>query len=265
MWKVYIRKSNCDFIEGLRSWRLWVALAWKDIRLRYSRTVLGPFWQTISQSVFIGGLGFVFSQFWGVDIKHYLPFLAGGIITWSYITFLLTDGCSAFSAEAGIIKACKLPFSVHVYREVFRNLILLLHSVPIWVFMIVWADVKIDWSIFYIIPGILILTLNGVWCGFLLGLLAARFRDIPNIVGNIMMVMFFVTPIHWEPHMMTNRKPIIVHGNPFHHLLEIVRAPLLGQEIQSLSWLVSLGILFFGICFTYLIFTRFRARIPFWL
>lgn len=254
-----------DIIEGVWQWRLWVMLGWKDIRLRYHRTVFGPFWQTLSQGVFVGALGFVFSKFWGVDVKHYLPFLAGGVMTWFYITVLMSEGCSTFMLATAFIKNRRLPYSTHVYRAVFRNFIVFLHSVPIYIIVAYWAGIRLGWDALFAIPGILLLTINGVWVGLLLGALSARFRDVPNIIGNALTVSFFITPIHWEPHQMTSRRPFIVDANPFHHLLEVVRAPLLGQPIQPLSWYVVGGITVVGSLIGIAAFARMRARIAYWL
>ncbi len=246
-------------------WRLWLELAWRDVRLRYSRTIFGPFWQTISIGVFVSALGFVFSTFWGANIKSYLPFLAGGVMTWFYITILFSEGCSSFVAVTGMIKNRRLPYSVHVYRQVLRNLIVFLHYFPISMIMILWADIEITWRTLLFLPGVLLLSINGIWLGLLLGGLSARFRDIPNFISNGLTVMFFVTPIHWEPHLMMNRRPFIVELNPFHHMLEIVRAPLLNQTIQPLTWGFVAAITIGGGGLGFLAFARMRARIPYWL
>ena len=98
-----------------------------------------------------------------------------------------------------------------------------------------------------------------------LGAICARFRDAPPIVSNLVQIAFFVTPILYRPHLLDAHLTPIADWNPFYHLVEIVRAPLLGQPtpeitylavivMTAISWLVAL--LFYG---------RFRSRIPYWM
>ena len=46
-----------DLVGGLRDWRFWTTVGWYDIKQRYRRTTLGPFWITISMGIMTGALG----------------------------------------------------------------------------------------------------------------------------------------------------------------------------------------------------------------
>ena len=85
--------------------------------------------------------------------------------------------------------------------------------------------------------GLLLIGLNAVWVGLLLGLLCARFRDIPPMITNLVQVALFLTPIMWKKEMLGRYEWTHADLNPFHHFIEIVRAPLLGQAFRGrLSW-----------------------------
>ncbi len=53
-----------------------------------------------------------------------------------------------------------------------------------------------------------------------------------------MQVIFFLTPIFWMPNSLSHR-PVFTVVNPFYHLIELVRAPLLGHEPTLLNWQVA--------------------------
>ena len=74
-----------DLLAGIRAWRLWTMLGWNDIRQRYRRSVLGPFWITISMAVFITLLGVIYSHIFKIELKTYLPYLSLGYIIWGFI------------------------------------------------------------------------------------------------------------------------------------------------------------------------------------
>src|ERR1700730_14608158 len=74
-----------DGLAALKAWRLWTMLGWNDIRQRYRRSTLGPFWITLSMAVFIGVLGMIYSRIFHVNVEVYLPFLTAGYVTWRFI------------------------------------------------------------------------------------------------------------------------------------------------------------------------------------
>ena len=78
-----------------------------DIRKRYRRSVLGPFWITISLGAFILGLGFIYSPLVGGGTASFLPFVAFGFIAWQFISQLVLDGCNVFIANGPSFSSCK--------------------------------------------------------------------------------------------------------------------------------------------------------------
>jgi ABC-type polysaccharide/polyol phosphate export permease len=77
--------------------------------------------------------------------------------------------------------------------------------------------------------------------------------------------MFFLSPIMWKADMLTTNQRFLADINPLYHMIEIIRAPLLGSTIHIFSWYYCLGLLIFGSVFAFAIFVRFRARVAYWL
>src|SRR6478736_1288394 len=119
--------ASRDLLGGLQSYRLWGALGWLDIKQRYRRSTIGPFWITLSLGLKIIGMGAVYSSLFGMQVADYLPYLASGLIVWTTISTLIIEGCTVFIQAEGAIKQMPVPLSVHVFRMVYRNLIVLAH------------------------------------------------------------------------------------------------------------------------------------------
>ena len=253
-----------DIVQGARAFHLWGLLGWQDIRRRYRRSILGPFWLTISMGVLVGALGTLYAVLFNVEVTHYLPFLALGFVVWAMIYGLITDACVAFVSADGIIKQTDLPLSIHVYRAVWRSLITFGHNIFIFVVVAILFLIWPSWTGLLALPGLAFLCVNGVWVGLLLGLVSARFRDLPPIVDSVMRIAFFVTPIIWMPEMMAERASLL-HFNPFFHFLELVRAPLLGQPPGLVSWLVVVGITIGGWIAALIMYFHYRRRIAYWI
>ena len=253
-----------DLIDGLKNYQLWWVFAAHDIKQRFRRSLLGPFWLTLSMGIFVGSLGFVMSQLFNQEIKIFIPYLATGIIFWSLLTSIITEGCTSFIAAEGYVKNVPMPLSVHFYRMVARNCIIWLHNMVIYLGVFVLFIHSFSLNNLLFIPGLVLFLANAIWIGMSAAILSTRYRDIPQVITSFIQVVFFVTPIFWS---VTNfpKRPAFVDWNPCYHLLEIVRAPLLGQTPNSLSWLVAMGMLCVGLPITLYLYRRAYARIPYWV
>jgi ABC-type polysaccharide/polyol phosphate export permease len=253
-----------DLVDGAaKSW-IWTALAVQDIRMRYRGSLLGPFWLTISMLVMAGAMGLIYSRLFGVDTKTYLPYLITGLVVWQFISGMVTEGCDTFLRAQSVIQQIPMPFSIHVYRTVCRNLLVLAHSfvvIPIGLFIL---RLAVDWHILETVVGLALLALNGVWISLLLGMLSARFRDIPPIVANFLQIGFFITPIFWPIEALGDWKPIAAL-NPLFAAVDVVRAPLLGGVVSETSWIVLSCATVLGCGATFALFARFRTRIAYWI
>ncbi len=253
-----------DLAGGLQLWRLWGLMGWQDIRQRYRRSVLGPFWLTLSMGVLVGTLGVLYGALFKIEVADYLPFLTLGFLAWGLIAGTINDGCTAFIESGNYIKQIKLPFSTFICRVVWRNLIIFAHNFVVYLVVAVVFAIWPGAAALLLLPGLGLIAANAMWVGLLFGMICARFRDVPPIVTSLLQVAFFLTPIIWKPELLGNRVAF-VQINPFFHFVELVRAPLLGEVPTSLTWAVVLALTAGGWLVTFLFFRRFRSRIPYWL
>lgn len=253
-----------DLIAGLRAVRVWGALGWHDIRQRYRRSVIGPFWFTLSTAIMVVVLGALYSELLHQDIHEYLPFLAIGLVVWGFLSSVANEGCTTFMAAGYLIKQIRIPLTVHVCRIVWRNFLILLHSLPVVIVLIVALRRSMSIELLLVPFALLLLFLQGVWISVVLGVLCTRFRDIQPIVANLIQVAFFFTPVMWSPEVLKSRGWVAEY-NPLYHLIELVRAPLMGRPLQWESWAWSLGMLVVGFLFAHLLMRRTRNRVPYWL
>ena len=251
---------------ALRKGDLAVALGWQDIKQRYRRSKVGPFWLTISMGVLIGALGLVFGGVFNTPMNELLPFLAIGIILWTFISTTINEGCLAFVSSEAIIKQLPIPLFVHVMRVIWRNLIILAHNVVIIPLIFLFFLKPVSWTSLLVIPGLIISSLVLCWVAFLFSIICTRFRDMTQIVASILQVVFYITPIIWMPSLISgSRSFFFVDLNPLFHLIEIIRAPMLGYAPSSLNWIASISMAIIGWISTLVIYGKYRNRISYWL
>jgi homopolymeric O-antigen transport system permease protein len=253
-----------DLYDGVREWRLWTMLGWSDIRRRYRRSILGPWWITLSMGVTVLALGLLYARLFNQDIESYLPYLTLGFVVWGLIASSMKESCQALSSHGDMIKEVRVPFSIYVLRVVWANLIILMHTiiiiVPVWLYF----RHGPDRTALLAIPGLVAITLNLVWIGIALAILNTRFRDVSQMVETVLQVIVFATPIMW-PVASIGEHRIVADINPIYHLIELVRAPLLGQAPSPLSWMVALGGAAGGFVLALALLRRCERRIVYWL
>lgn len=241
-------------------------LGWQDVRGRYRRSAIGPFWLTISMGVMIASIGLVFGQIFNSPMRDYLPFLTAGMIIWTFITGLINEGCMCFIDAQGVIRQLPIPLFVHVLRTIWRNCLIFAHNILVFPLVFLLMGKELSFVVLLAIPGLLLVVLCMSWIVLILAMVCARYRDFPQIIASVLQVVFYLTPIMWMPSLLPDRMGVtFLQINPFYHLLELVRNPLLGQLPSLTNWSVVVGIAFIGWVFALLVFARYRKRVAYWL
>ena len=220
---------STEILAGFRAWPVWMVMSWDDIRQRYRRSVLGPFWITLSMGVFILILSIIYSRLFHTPLEHYMPFLTVGYIVWGFISSTTSEACNVFYESAGIIKQIKLPYSIYVMRVVWRNFIVFLHTIVIFIPVAIYFKVMPTPMTLLALPGLLLVLLNQVWVTIVLGIFSTRYRDMLPIIVTVIQLMMFATPIMWMVGSAENLQ-LVADANPAYHLIEIVRAAGAGHR-----------------------------------
>ena len=247
--------------------RIGLTLGWQDVRQSYRRSALGQLWITIGMGVMIASIGTVFGIIFGADMRVFLPYLASGIILWGLLSGVLNDGTQAFIAAEGMIKQLPLPKMAHLIRVVWRNILTTGHNIIIFPLVLLAVGGSSGWQIVLFPVGVAVSLLSVSGLALILAIFATRFRDVPPIVSSVLTVAFYVTPIIWYSDSLGDNQlaHLLLGLNPFYHLLQIARLPLLGQSPTIENWglaLLSAGVFWLvGL----LVYKKFEKRIPYWV
>jgi ABC-2 type transport system permease protein len=258
-----------DLIDGFSKRELWLHLGWQDIKQKYRRSVLGPFWITIATGTTALAMGLLYSKLFNLEVSEHLPYVTVGLIIWNMINAAILEGSEVFIANEGLIKQLPTPLSVHVYRLVWRQMILFAHNILIFVIIAIIYPKPWSWADLSVLPALVLIMLNCVWVSFCFGILATRYRDIAPLLTSLVQLLFFVTPIIWNADMLERQGAgnwwRIIELNPLLHYLDILRAPLLGAPQEPRHWFVVIGLTIAGWCAAALALRQYRARVPYWV
>jgi lipopolysaccharide transport system permease protein len=254
-----------DLRDAAALWRLCWTLGWLDIKLRYRGSMLGPFWLTLSTAVMVAAMGGIYAGLFKMNLREYLPFLVLSLVLWGFLGSLVGDACLAYTSSEGMIRSVRMPFALYAARIVLRNVLVLAHNlvvvVAVFAIFATWPGVRGLLAL----PGFAIWLVDAGALTILLGALCARFRDIPPIVGSVLQMAFFVTPIIWKPELVGPDRQWLMPFNPFYDLMQVVRAPLLGEALTGADWAWALSFSAALCIATWFLFARVRGRIAFWV
>lgn len=241
-------------------------LGWQDLRQAYRRSVVGPFWITAGMVVQIAAMGVVFSIIFKASSEEYIPFLAVGIIIWSFISTSLSESCNSLINSEAMIRQLELAPVIYVFRTIWKNVLTFSHHLVILPILFFVAQSPLNLNTLLTVPGLLLLMLNISWMAILLALVSARFRDVPPIVTSVLTIIFYVTPVMWFPSLLPEGTAHLVLGlNPFYHLMQIVRLPLLGQTPTAENWILSLALALAGMTIAIIAYRRLRQQVAYWV
>lgn len=253
-----------DLIESLKLWRLWTLLGWLEIRQRYARSQLGPFWLTVSMGVLVCSMGLVYGSLLARPLEDYLPMVAIGIVVWALFSQIVSEGSSAYIANANYIRQVKTPRFIYVLQVAWKNLVIFGHNALIIFIVLLFVGLKSGALTLLFIPGLMLLILNATWLAGFSGIVSSRFRDFPQIVQALIQVAFYVTPILFDAKMLGERDWIVKY-NPLTYLLNVVREPLMGTLPSAISWTVSISMAVIGWLVVLYLTGKYHKRIPYWV
>lgn len=253
-----------DLVEGVKLAPLWMTVGWDQTLARFRRTVLGPFWLSANLLAISFSLAVVFGAIMGSDYRSTLPQVITGILTWQLLGGIYGEASGLFAASSGTMMAQKLPLSFHVFLMMYRAFInFVAQLITLWVVLLV---LRIGgpptWQL---LVGLPILLCASFLISLIIAIPCARFRDLAQLVSNLMSLLFFITPVFWLPTQMNHRQQVMVEFNPLAHLIEIVREPLLGRKAALVHWELSVVTCVVAAIIAIILLALYRKRVVFWL
>lgn len=252
-----------ELLSLITHFRLWRSLGFLSFQLRHGATFLGAFWSVGMFYIKIAALSLVYSQVFGKTIGEYFPYMALGFLVWNLILPLVLEPLSVFSRSSNYILQMRVPLSVYVLSDIFRELMIFAANGLVLVIIFAWTGKYPDWHWLQSLGGLLIIVITGYLYAFIFGFIAVRVPDIKPLFSSLMMVAFLASPILWHNRFLPDSW--ILTWNPFHHYLNLVREPILSGSVPLFSLTFSLVVIAVLALLASITFIKFRRPFVFWL
>jgi lipopolysaccharide transport system permease protein len=260
-----IAAAGRDFANSFAQARLWSTLAVNDIAGRYRGSILGPFWITLAQAAFVAGIGIVYGDLMHVSTEKYVPWMASGVVMWTLISSMIMESADAFVAGSAIIRQTSIPLPLFVWRVVARNLLNFAHQIPVVLAVALWFHYVLEIKLLYFLAGFVLVLLNVSWISFASAIVAARYRDVQQVINTGLQLVFFISPVIWIPNEMSGVRGNLLRMNPIFHMLEVTRTPLIGRVPDTHSYVVLAVMALVGWVVAFALYGAVRRRIVHYL
>ncbi|MGH8212311.1 MAG: ABC transporter permease, partial [Rhodanobacteraceae bacterium] len=239
LWQLsYQRRLFRDLIDSMRNPEFWALSAWLDIVVTYRRSRLGALWLIMPSAVYIWGVGTIFAGLWHASVGKFAAHLALGWTVFTVMHSVTVQSTNVLYGARSFIMDGRMRLTDFVLRSMAKSVFYFLMAMPMTaIALVVYPHVQ-PVGLLVGLGAFAVILVNTFTAGVIFSLVGARFPDIGEVINNLFRVLFLLTPIVWYP----NRMPAnTLRGeasrlNPFYHLIEIFRAPILGEPISAFSW-----------------------------
>jgi lipopolysaccharide transport system permease protein len=241
------------------------SLVARELKARYRGSVLGFFWSFVNPLLLLSIYTFVFSVVLpGVrprEIEPYALFLFCGILPWSWFASSLLESANVLIAGGSLIKKVLFPAEVLPIVTVVSNMLHFFFGLPILIAFLLYYAAPLRWSELLWFPVVvavqLVLTLG---LALIVSALTVHFRDLRDILANLLTFWFFATPIIYPMSAAPPLGKLMLNLNPFTHLAISYQEILFYEgPFGHWKWLLALGVGATGVFFLgYFLFDRLR-------
>ena len=244
---------------------MWTGLAWIETVQSYRRTLLGPFWITLSLGITVAAMTLVYGALFAVPSKDYAGYVACGMIGWVWCGALLTDVGNTFVNYSSFIRGTRIDKSLFIWSTCAKLVIVFCHQMIVWALLVLLGVVELNFFSLLLAPAVVVLFLFSIPVTAITSILFTRYRDLPRLISSSIVVLMMVTPIFWQAGMIKGWRSAVYYFNPVYYVIEFIRAPLLGRPEAPMIVAVMLGMLLAVWIFGVYFFRRYEKYVVFWL
>lgn len=256
--------ASAEIAAAVRDAATWMALAHRDIRARYRRTVLGPFWILLLAVVSAAGITAVYGVLLDRPFGSYFLFVLASLVSWTFISGTITEAASLLWLSGVLMKTYQLSPVSLVLANLWKNLVVWAHAVIPAALGAVFLSEGDRASLLLLPLGVALVAANLGWLALIIAVLGARFRDLHDLVLTVMFLAFLVTPVIWDVAMLGEHR-LIADINPLAHLLGLMRMPLIGTSPGLLVMAGAAVTAILGWIAAALVYRSVRHRLSFWV
>ena len=242
------------------------ALVARDLKVRYRRSAIGFLWTMLQPLLTMLVLQVAFSALFRFDLPNYPVYVLAGILFWNFLSQSVISSMNSLRGNAQLLKKVPVPKEVFPIATVASGLVNLLFALAPLLLILVVTGHPLRPSLLFLPVAIVIATVFVLGAGLLLSPLAAFFQDVVEMVGVVMTMLMYLTPVFFPLAIVPERFRWIVRYNPLRVILDVFRVPIYEGRLPSpLTISVATGLAVVSFLVGRIVFRRSCDRTAFYL
>ena len=243
-----------------------LALVARELKVRYRRSTIGFLWTMLQPLLMMIVFQIVFSHLFRFPIPDYPIYALAGILFWNFFSQSIVSSMNSLRGNAQLLQKLPVPKAVFPLATVISGVVNLLFAlVPMAAILLV-TQHRLHLSLLFLPVSILLATLFTLGAGLLLSPLAVFFSDTVELIGVLLTLLMYLTPLFYPMAALPDRVRWIVRFNPVRSILEVFRDPIYYGKVPPLSHLsVCLAIALVALALGGWAFRKSSDRIPFYV
>jgi homopolymeric O-antigen transport system permease protein len=250
----------------LRYRDLVLALVAREMKVRYRRSAIGFLWTMLQPLLMMLVLQMVFSALFRFNITNYPVYALAGVLFWNFFSQSIVSSMNSLRGNAPLLQKLPVPKAVFPLATVISGVVNLLFAlVPLLLLLIVTGH-PLTPALFFLPISIFLAALFTLGAGLLLSPLAVFFSDVVEMIGVILSLLMYLTPIFYPKEVVPEKIRWVVRFNPIRSILEVFRDPIYNGKVPPLShFAVCVVIALLAFAVGSWVFRRSSDRIPFYV
>ena len=239
----------------------------RELKVRYRRSAIGFLWTMLQPLLMMLVLTVVFSSFFRFELElgNYPVYALAGILFWNFFSQSIVASMNSLKGNAHLLQKLPVPKAVFPIATVTSGVINLLFALVPLLALLVITGHPVRPALFFLPVAILLAALFTLGAGLLLSPLAVFFSDVVELIGVLLTLLMYLTPIFYPMDIVPDRWRFIVRFNPVRSILEVFRDPIYQAEVPPLTHLsVCLVIALATFALGAFVFRKSADRIPFY-
>jgi ABC-type polysaccharide/polyol phosphate export permease len=252
--------------EALKYRDLVRTLVARELKVRYRRSAIGFLWTMLQPLLTMLVMQLVFSSIFRSQLLNYPVYALAGILFWNFFSQSIVASMNSLRGNAQLLQKLPVPKAVFPIATVISGVVNLLFAlVPLFGLLLVTGH-PLTPSLLFLPVSILIAALFTLGAGLLLSPLAVFFSDVVELIGVMLTLLMYLTPVIYPQEIVPQRMRWVIRFNPIRSILEVFRDPIYNSKIPPLSHLtVSISIAVIALALGAWLFRRSSDRIPFYI
>lgn len=260
------RSFTSDLITSIKHPDFWGFSSWLDLVTKYRRSALGLVWIFLPPVCYVFGIGYFYSLLFGRESLPFMVHLGMGYVLWRMITQVITGASTTMATHRAFIMDGRIRYTDYVLRIFAKSGFYFVITAIILVPLVALVSPPLL-GVASLVLTLPLFILNVLWLGVVVAVLGARFPDLHELSTTVFIFGFLLTPIIWQASLTPpdTWRGFVARLNPAFHLIEFVRAPVLGEPTESLTYWVIAGMTVGGCLLATYVYRRYSRFIAVWL